>query len=113
MSLAVRRTAPAAVLVACALAAAPAHAQTRPGTEPPLTADPPVALSGATPAPTATATPTATAAPTAAATAAGTATPREELPRTGSGAGLIALAGASLLGVGLSLRRLSRLDGAG
>jgi hypothetical protein len=88
MLLTARRAAPAAVLIACALTAGTAHAQGSP--QPPLTTKPPVPLS-------AQATPVATPA-------------RPELARTGSDAGITALAGLSLLGMGLSLRRLA--DGA-
>src|SRR4051812_3044765 len=110
MSPVVRRAAPAAALVACALAVPAAHAQQRgdalvaqiaqatatptPGGEPPLTARPP-----ARPGP-----PTPTSAPVATPSAAPTATSREALPRTGSDAGLIALAGIGLLGLGAGLR---------
>jgi LPXTG-motif cell wall-anchored protein len=102
MSLAVRRTAPVAVFLACALAAPAARAQDT--GMPPLTSKPPVPLSGdATPTPT----PTVTAGPTATVTPVATATPvRPELPRTGADAGLTALAGLSLLGMGLGIRRL-------
>jgi hypothetical protein len=107
-----------AALVACVLAAAPAHAQTAPsptpGGQPPLTGEPPVPLGSAsptaTPTATATATPTATATvsatPTATESAPATPADGEELARTGSDAGLLALAGASLLGMGIGLRRL-------
>ncbi len=114
MSLGARRAAPAAVLVACALAAPVAHADDRlvgtiaqvQGSEdlPALTNDPPTPLATPTPTPTATAagsaTPVASASPGAA-----------ELARTGSEAALAALAGLSLLGAGVSLRALT-VDGA-
>ena len=120
MSLGVRRAAPAALIVACALAVPAAHADDRlvgaiaqvqdaqTGDLPQLTDDPPGPLGTptATPAPTSTATPTASATPSA------TASPgSQELARTGSEAGLAALAGLSLLGAGLSLRALT-VDGA-
>lgn len=90
----------AIALLLGAVLAAPAAAQ-----EPPvLTEDPPTQLDGSpTPAPTPTATPS----PTATASAG----PREELADTGSEPALLALAGLSLLGMGLSLR-LAVPDGA-
>jgi len=124
MSLAVRRAAPLAAVLACALPApvaraadeppAPLRAQIAqatptprlgaqiaqatptPGGEPPISGTPPVPL--ATPTPTPTATPSAT--PTA------SATPKrgEALPQTGSEAALLALAGLGLLGLGAGLR---------
>jgi hypothetical protein len=105
MSLAVRRAAPLAALLTCALAAGPAHAQgpgnrlvaqiaqatpaPSPAQEPPLTPRPPAPLGTPTPTPT----------PAATVTSDGV------LARTGSDAGLIALAGLSLLGAGVGLRR--------
>jgi hypothetical protein len=109
MSLAARRAAPAAVVLVCALlAAGPAHAQDQ--GLPPLSDQPPVPLTGnatPTPTPTAMATPEPTATETATATPSPAASPRDALPATGSDAGLTALVGASLLGMGLGLRRLA------
>lgn len=79
-----------------------AQAAQVPGDEPPLTEEPPVPLATPEPAPEPTATATATAEPTA--TASPGADDRERLPDTGSDAGLLALAGLSLLGMGVSLR---------
>jgi hypothetical protein len=106
MSLAVRRVAPVAVVLVCALPAVPARAQDQ--GLPPLTDQPPVPLSGeATPTATATATPTPTPTPTATSTPAATATPAApQLPATGADAALTGLVGLSLLGMGLGLRRL-------
>jgi hypothetical protein len=118
MSVAVRRAVPVAALLVCVLATASAHAQGRPPKEPPLTGKPPVPLGTPTPTPSATPSPTATATPTATPTASprptASAAPGRgaHLARTGSDAGLLALAGVSLLGMGLSLRRLVEPHGA-
>ncbi len=116
MSLGARRAAPAAVLVACALAAPVAHADDRlvgtiaqvQGSEdlPALTNDPPTPLATPTPTPTPTATAAGSVTPVASASPGAA-----ELARTGSEAALAALAGLSLLGAGVSLRALT-VDGA-
>jgi hypothetical protein len=109
MSRAVRRAVPVAAVACLLAAAAPAPAQTpspTPTSQPPLTGQPPVKLGSAS----ATPTPTATAAPTSGADGADGGS-SDELARTGSDAGLLALAGASLLGMGLSLRRLLAAHG--
>jgi hypothetical protein len=121
MSVVVRRAAPLAAILACALPAPGADARPRsdrlvaqiaqatptatPGGQPQLTPRPPAPLGTATPTPTTTATGTPTPAATATATAGGS------LARTGSDAALVALAGLSLLGLGLSLRWVTA-DGA-
>src|SRR4051794_29163383 len=106
MTLGARRAAPAAVLVACALAAPAAHAadvaevlvgdiaQVQESDLPGLSKDPPVQLRASI-APT----PTESAAP------------GKRLPRTGPDSALAARAGLGLLGAGLGLRRLTA-DGA-
>ena len=124
MSLAVRRAAPLAAVLACALPAsvaraadeppAPLRAQIAqatptprlgaqiaqatptPGGEPPISGTPPVPL--ATPTPTPTAAPSATTTPSA------TQKRGDALPQTGSDAALLALAGLGLLGLGAGLR---------
>ena len=99
MSLAARRAAPVAVVLACAFLAGPAHAQD--SDLPPLSGKPSVKLGKGTPTPTPTATPAATA------TATPEAQPREQLAATGSEPLLLALYGLGLLGTGLGLRRLA------
>ena len=122
MSLAVRRAAPLAAVLACALPApvaraadeppAPLRAQIAqatptprleaqiaqatptPGGEPPISGTPPVPLATPTPTPTASATATPSATPGRA----------QALPQTGSDAALLALAGLGLLGLGAALR---------
>jgi LPXTG-motif cell wall-anchored protein len=98
MSSPARRAAASAALAACLAAPCTlARAQARPGSEPPLTSKPPTPLG--TPAPTVTPAPTATPARRGG-----------SLPNTGADAGLLALAGVSLLGLGVGLRL--RLDAA-
>jgi LPXTG-motif cell wall-anchored protein len=132
MSLAARRAAPLAAVLACALPApvaraageppAPLRAQIAqatptprlgaeiaqatptPGGEPPISGTPPVPLATPTPTPTATPTPSATATPSA--SPAG----RDALPQTGSDADLLALTGLGLLALGAGLR-LASADG--
>jgi len=113
MSRRARHAGPLVAVLLCFLVPAPVHAQSSsqatPRDQPPLRKHPQNKLGGG-PArtPTATATASATASPTATttptATPTATATPKPGLPATGSEPGLVALAGVTLLGFGLSLR---------
>jgi LPXTG-motif cell wall-anchored protein len=118
MSVAVRRAAPLAAVLACALTAPAARAADAP--PPPLraqiaqatptpSAQPP--LSGTPPVPLATPSPTATAGPSTGVTSSPSASSEPALPQTGFEAAVIALAGVSLLSLGAGLR-VATADGA-